>query len=800
MVKACLQSILCLIVCVAFSGEVLGQSASFQSIETSFDLNRKKALQEKVFLHLDRPAYACGETMWFKLYEVDGTMHKPLALSKVAYVELIDATKKPVLQAKIELQDGAGNGSFVLPATLSSGNYTVRAYTNWMKNFSSDFFYEQSVTIINTFNSPEIQPTKEAAYTVQFFPEGGNMVAGVANKVAFKLVNKSTGEGADLKGEVQDQQGNKIADLVPYKFGIGHFTFTPAAGQKYTATIKLPGNKSLVEQLPEVYREGYTIQLDDTDSDKLKIIVQHSGNTPEQVYLLGHTRQMIAFSEIEAINQGMATFLVDKNVLAAGITHFTVFNADKKPVCERLYFKPPTEKLEVQVSTDKARYGTREKVTLNLLAQANAGNPTSAELSLAVYKLDALQGFPVTNIESYLWLSSDLKGTIENPAYYFSDAGATDREAMDNLMLTHGWSRFKWEDILEQEPVVYSILPEYNGHFINGKVTHKTTGAPAPGITTYLASPGKIINLYNAESDTQGLVRYEVNNFFGARDIIVQSDFTKDSTYHFEIFSPFSDKQATQKLKAITLSADQQQDITARHIQVQSQYAYYNDHINRLGLTGIDSTAFYGEASEQYLLDDFKRFKVMEEVLREYVPGVQVRVRRGKFHFMVFNRPHHSIFQDNPMVLLDGVPVFDIDKIMAFDPLKVKKLDVVTSRFFSGPLAHTGIVSFSTYKGDLAGFGVDSRALLQEYEGLQLKREFFAPAYETQDQKQSRLADFRNLLHWAPSLKVGSKTGEQVSFYTSDQEGTYLIVTQGITGNGLAGSNMVTFKVEQPVF
>ncbi|MBC5994660.1 hypothetical protein [Pontibacter cellulosilyticus] len=787
------RAVLCFILCTASIGSTLAQSSVFESINQDFSLHRNKALQEKLFLHIDRPAYACGETIWFKVYNLDGTLHKPLGISKVAYVEVLDVSQSPVLQAKVALKEGTGSGSFVLPVTLSSGNYTVRAYTNWMKNFSPELFFEQPITIINTFQKLTASPAPEApAYAVQFFPEGGNMVAGVANKVAFKAVDQDTGKGIDFTGELFDQQGIKIATFKPHKFGLGNLIFTPAKGAKYTARLKLPNNQIIEKSLPDVYERGYTLHLEDTGTDRLKLIVNQVGQQEEQVYLLGHTRQMVAIAEAATVNNGSASFLVDKRALAEGITHFTVFNSQKKPVCERLYFKLPAQEFQLDVEADKQVYNTREKVMLNLTTKDSAA---PANLSLAVYKMDSLQGAAANTIQSYLWLTSDLKGTIENAGYYFSE-GRSDFEAMDNLMLTHGWSRFKWEEILNKETAKYKFLPEYNGHLITGKVTDKTTGAPASGIVTFLASPGKHIRFYNSESNAEGLVRYEVKDFYGDRDVVVQSEFSKDSTYHFEVFNPFSDKYTSRKLPDFYLSETLKQDITSRHVQAQVQHAYFSSYNNRFRSAGVDSTAIYGQASEKYLLDDYKRFKVMEEVMREYVPGVQVRKRNGSFHFMVFDRPYKSIFQENPMVLLDGIPVFDIDKIMAFDPLKVKELGVVTSRFFNGPMVYKGVVSYTTYSGDLAGFELHPNTLMQAYEGLQQQREFYAPSYETEEQKQSRLADFRNLLYWSPEIKTTATGRDKLEFYTSDLLGKYLIVIQGISANGVACYKSLTLDVK----
>ena len=119
---------------------------------------------------------------------------------------------------------------------------------------------------------------------------------------------------------------------------------------------------------------------------------------------------------------------------------------------------------------------------------------------------------------------------------------------------------------------------------------------------------------------------------------------------------------------------------------MQVQDIFYPDNTNKFSLSKIDSSAFYGRADETYFLDDYTRFPVMEEVMREYVPGVLVRKRKGSFHFIVIDNVRKGVFQDDPLILLDGIPIFDVDKIMEFDPVRVRKLEVVTRKYFLGPL------------------------------------------------------------------------------------------------------------------
>ncbi|MDQ4139308.1 MAG: hypothetical protein M3142_02170, partial [Bacteroidota bacterium] len=309
------------------------------------------------------------------------------------------------------------------------------------------------------------------------------------------------------------------------------------------------------------------------------------------------------------------------------------------------------------------------------------------------------------------------------------------------------------------------------------------------------ASPNRHVRLYNTISKKNGNLQFEMKDFYGPCEVVVQTNTRQDSLYQFEIYNPFSLKYSASQLPPFTISEKFKSDIVQRHVQMQVQNNFYKKHT--FTPPAIDSLPFYGQADEKYHLDDYTRFKVMEEVLREYVPGVQVRIRKDGFHFMVYDRVNKTIFQENPMVLLDGVPVFNINKIMAIDPLKIQKLEVITSRYFQGPSTYFGLVSFSTYKGDLEGYTIDPHTFVQEYEGLQLQREFYSPHYETVEEKQSRLPDLRNLLYWNPQISLSQAGNQKLEFYTGDKAGKYLVVIQGLSKYGLAGSTGYIFEVKQ---
>jgi len=769
-----------------------GRAQVIQEVQNSFNLYKQSALLEKIFVHTDKNTYLPGEILWFKVYCVDGNDHKPLNLSKVVYVDVLDNNQNAIVQAKVLMKNGIGNGSLYIPVSVSSGNYKFRAYTNWMKNFSPDFYFEKQVTLINPLKSPEtIVAAATPSYDIQFFPEGGNLVGGIKSKVAFKAVGQN-GKGVSMYGVIVDQHNDTVAGFKSLKFGMGSFEFTPAPNSTYRAVIKIDDNTPFTKNLPEINSQGYVMALEDNGTGQLDVTVKSTDNSAGNIYLFVHTRQTIKAAETAIITNGTAHFVINKNTLAEGISHITVFNNTKQPVCERLYFKRPAQQLFIDAGADQQQYDSRKKVNVSILAKDQSGKPLNADLSMSVYRIDSLQAIDGGDIFSYLWLSSDLKGTIESPGYYFKAADAETDEALDNLMLTQGWRRFQWGQVLENKPAEFSFLPEYTGHVITAKIVSIESGAPAKNVITYLGIPGKRVQLYTSQSDSSGHLLYETKDFYGPNELVAQTNQLIDSVYRIDVLSPFSEQFAKNSMPRFEFNAGMAKALQEHSLGIQVLNIYSGNMLKRYYDPLADSSAFYGKPFKTYKLDDYTRFTTMEEDLREYVSEDNIVNTKGKFHIKVLN--DRGFLDSDPLVLVDGIPVFNINKIFTIDPLKVRKLEVVPFRYFYGPSEEEGIFSFTTYKGDLGGVELDPHAVVIDYEGLQLRREFYSPVYDTQVQAASRMPDFRNVLYWSPSvLSQGKAT---ISFYTSDQPGKYIGVVQGIAPKGDAGVQYFTFEVK----
>ena len=787
--------LLFLLPCLAATA--FAQTDNSNDVQKSFDQYQSSTLQEKLFVHTDKSFYVAGEIVWCKVYNVDASTHQPTDISKVSYIEIINKENKPVLQAKISMQNGTGNGSFLLPFSMASGNYILRAYTNWMKNFNPEFFFEKQMTIVNTLKNSESQTDVDTtAYDIQFFPEGGNLVNRLESNVAFKVVNQY-GQGTSFLGFLLNGKNDTLLRFQPLKFGMGRFSFTPKKEETYQAVIKV-NDRLITKPLPSRYEQGYVMKLMSADNQHLSVSVTTNIRSSESpVYLFVHSGDKTVMAQTKPMTDGKAEFVLDKNTLPEGISHITLFNNAHQPLCERLYCKPPKRQLAIDVTTDATVQNTRHKIQLRIDTKDSA-RPIDANLSLSVFRLDSLQAPEATNLFNYLWLGSEIKGTIESPDYYLNDSSEEAREALDNLMLTQGWRRFQWNALLQNTKPFFHFLPEYEGQIITGKITNGTTGLPASGVATYFSVPGEKFAFGNAASDDSGNISWTVaSRFYGSGEAIAQTGDTTANQYRIILTDPFSTQPFASSLLPFHLSEIWKESLLNNSINAQAQNAYLADERQRFIIPEIDTSAFYGKPDKRYLLDDYTRFPTMEEVMREFVTEVRVNKGGEQYHYTVDNLPYRVFFKGEPLVLLDGVPVWDVNKIIAFNPLLVKGLDVVTHKYYLGSQIYNGIVSYSTYKGDATGLELNPDAVQTEYEGLQLEREFYTPVYETPQQTGSRIPDFRNVLYWSPDVNTDSQGKATVTFYTSDLPGNYAVTLQGNTVKGLAGSRTITIAVKK---
>ena len=220
-------------------------------------------------------------------------------------------------------------------------------------------------------------------------------------------------------------------------------------------------------------------------------------------------------------------------------------------------------------------------------------------------------------------------------------------------------------------------------HIIRARLVDKSTGQPARNVTAYVSVPGRVFEFRTAVSDSMGNVVFLVKNYPSARQLVFQTNILTDSNVVFELNDPIAEKFVAEP---------------------------YPTRIKEVG----DTLPFFGKSDKDYLLDDYVRFPTMEEVLREFVAEVRVRRQRDRYRLEVLNVPYKLFFENEPLILLDGVPVFDTDILLAIDPLKIRNIQVVAKKYYFGSKVLSGIVSFTSYDGDLAGYQIPRQAQVRD--------------------------------------------------------------------------------------
>ncbi len=353
--------------------------------------------------------------------------------------------------------------------------------------------------------------------SLQFFPEGGDMIDGLPGRVAFSAVDEF-GKAISVEGIVKDSKGNKVADFSTFHKGMGAFTMMPVSGETYTATLSKPEGIEKSFTLPDAIGAGFNVELN-TEKNEVAATLRSTGTF--KVYTVAMVRGKVCYSNVQMVSEGENHFTIPTASFPMGVAKVTFFDQQMIPRCERLVFVNRERQLNVSIKTDKDEYQTRDNVHVTVRTTDENGIPVPAILSMNVLN-DQLLNFADDksgNILSAMLLEKDLKQKVDEPNFYFDKTEAKSAEALDYLMLTSGWRRFTWKQILKNEQplithngekanVVITTYDGYTGKILpNTKIKIQSTGAE------YLTDAnGKVIfnklNLYEPVTVTASLENY----------------------------------------------------------------------------------------------------------------------------------------------------------------------------------------------------------------------------------------------------------------------------------------------------
>ena len=756
---------------------------------------------EKIYIHYDKEYYVSGETIWFKAYLYnDG---KPDAVSNNFYLQFIDAKGNIISTGKYPVVGATARGNISIPDSLPQGNYYIRALTPAMLNNDESFVYKKNIVIFKPGVTPAAAKSSQTV-SLQFFPESGYLVDGILTMVAFKAVDQF-GIPVEVSGIIKTEDGITVAPFKTYHDGIGRVPFKPLAGKKYIAETETAAGKRQFN-LPEVRTSGIVLKVQDEKGGK-KFQLARGPKEKEQfenLLLVAQINNHVVY-ETEIAFEGYPSVIghLITDSLPSGILHFTVFSDKGVPLAERLSFVNNEEyKVKPDINIVKLGTGKREENIFEL------SFPDMMQRSFSVSVVD-IPGGGLTdkeNIYSRFLLTDDLKGYIHNPAWYFNSKTDSTDLAMDNLMLTHGWSRFNWNKILAKE-FPEKIFNDESLIKIAGKVVDEKTKAP---LTT-----GKLNVYIEAEDST-------TQNQEGI--LSEQGRFMLDSLVFMgkaKFFYAYTDKQGKAKpALAIPDENEMEKQVIKIPLLIPSE----------VGEKNLSGLPYNEEIARRYTYT-----QGFEEKIKE-LENVDIKSKSSKKPFDIVNEKYTTgVFRTEGKVNLDNINEPANDKSMnVIDYIKnrIQQVEIQGGRFvnrknmslmsgqkwviglflneqpadmgFLRTIRVTDVALVKFYEAGFVGVGSGSpggalsiytkekfmdeqkpdKLSFFEANGYSITKEFYSPSYTTAEAKQIGV-DGRTTLYWNSNLFTDMETRTvKLNFYNNDFSKKFKVIVEGFDAAG----------------
>jgi hypothetical protein len=776
------------------------QNTSIQDIEPAEKLEEftRQAAHQKLYLHFNKSKYFAGEEMWFNAYLLNAVTHLPDTEPTNIYVDLINSSGVLMGKRILLSENGVVEGDINLPLTLPDGNYYVRAYTNWMKNFGEDYYFTRNFYIANN-KYDEIIPRSEvrsnrrfnrdiermaSEYNVLFFPEGGELVNGVVNRVAFKAMN-ILGHGMDAEGVVTDQSGNEIVEFSAVHNGMGSFELEPQSGSVYTARVSVNGNRPQMIDLPAGQNAGVALRVSKEYGNILiDLSAGKSGGAQGytgDVVVVAHTRGEIIFSESLVLSEGVANVSIPEHRFPAGIAHITVFSENSLPIAERLTFIDREDSFSFSPRVVRTEHEGQQYYGLQLDVFDVDGNPVEGHFSMSVLGGGFDSPGSSSNILSHLLLSSDLRGVIEDPQHYF-DPEKDLYEELDLVMMTHGWRRFDWPSVLagDSPDLTYERTSTLS---VTGKLSDRARDEPVNNHFIQM----KVLSGHNDTFTSRS------NN----RGVFIFDGLTYPDNFKIELSSN-------------RLSGDYPPDIEIIGNDIRGYTYTPNIHTNELQVTSrgrnwrrvpeagrspFEATREHGARAQQYGIPDqtiyIDREKVTQrsvlDVLVERAQGLQVSGNR-----LMFRGPTSINLSSDPMFMLDGVQTSQ-DVVLRMNPREVERIEIFrgTSASMFGVRGSGGvIIAYQRQAGNQGMQDVKEYLMI----GYHSPREFYPDILPGGIGSTPGEQPARTIL-WQPNLTTDADGTHTVYFPAQNIKDSMKIVIEGVGTKGGIGFGEFTLEL-----
>lgn len=617
-------------------------------------------------------------------------------------------------------------------------------------------------------------------FDVKFFPEGGALINIPHQNVAFKAQG-ADGFSKEIEGFLFNSKGDTLTNFRSEHNGMGIFTMNPVNNETYYVTVRTNDSITKRFDLPAIEPKGISIAMSHYKQEiRYEIQKTEATEWPQKLFLLAHTRGKLAI--LQPINPKRTFGKMNDSLFTEGITHFMLIDEQGNALSERLIFVPDHKPNQWQITTDQPTYGKREKVSLQIAAKDSEGNPVEGTFSVSITDRKSIQPDSLAdNILSNLLLTSDLKGYVEDPAFYFLNQDARTLRSIDYLMMTHGWRRHKMENVLRTPSLNFTNYIE-KGQTISGRIMGFFGANVKKGPICVLAPKYNIIA--TTETDEKG--QFIVNTSFrDSTTFLVQARTKKGFAGVDILMDPPQYPVATHKAPYFNGATTFMEDYL---MNTRDQY-YMEGGMRVYNLKEVTVTAKRERPSSKSIYTGgINTYTVEEDRLQGYgqtafdaasrLPSVTI-TNGSEIHIRNNSEPAIIVIDDivyeDASDILKDIQVSDMSSISL-----LRGADAV----ILGPRASGGAVVITLKDPRNLPARPAQGIITYTPLGYSESVEFYHPTYDTPDKKNAQRSDFRSTVYWNPELRLDAEGKATIEYYTPDSTAPEDIIIEGVDKNG----------------
>ncbi len=760
---------------------VISQTKSLDSAYTTYFKNNR----EIPYVHLNKTSYLRGEEVWFKAYVLNLNTKKLHRHTTNLYCTIYDDKGVYKDHKLLFVKNGIANGSFKLDSTFTNRNYYVEVATNYMKNFKENETYLQKITIVSNEKNIKDVVVEDNSYDLQVLPEGGHLLSNSLNSLGIIIKDKNGDAPKRATGEIVDEDGNVEERFLLNRFGLAKVLLNAKKGKQYSVNVRTNSGEIVTKRLPGKSVKGVTLAFEDISSNMAKFIVNTNEETLDDLigkkyYILIHNTNSFIKRTIEFKSDLLSySLFIKKKLFEAGTNIVTLFNEANKPIVERVFFNYDTS-LVGKVAID-----VKDTDTDSTTVSFNKKNDTiSYFLSASVLPNDTKAYHPSQTIYSKFFLQPYIKGEVKNSAYFFKDVNRKKLQELDLVLLTQGWSKYKWFDIFNTPPKTYYEFEK--GISIKGTINMKDINE---GTEVYLLGNSNRLllsnplknntvtfnNLYLKDKDTINL------SFLDKKNKLQK---VKAYFQNFPLLKKNNIKVSNKEYGQIRNKKKESELVLADNF-VSDEFEFLNEVEVKAALK--NNPKVFGNATGYKIDDTYHKYGRILDFIRT----------KG---FRVYETPRFVVISNITAIMsvlpfnmyFNGIRITDDpSRMLSLRDLKNIDVDeIYISNSFGGEIHIYTTAAFN--------YGTDLQFLKHGISnGFSLEKEFYQPKYAS---TQSKIFKSYGSLHWSSNIILQpDATTKNVKISHLNQNEIKVIV-EGISSRGELIHQIKTFKnVQQQI-